>query len=252
MVKGIQRFSSRVENYIQYRPRYPQGIIESLRSHCQLLEASIIADIGSGTGILAEMFLRQGNLVYAVEPNQPMREAAEKLLEHYPGFRSIDGTAEETTLPGESFDFVTAGQAFHWFDPEKARKEFQRILKPEGWVVLVWNERRAAEYPFGNDYEELLEKYTKDYAKVTHKEVDEGALQEFFGNDFKHEAYPNSQSFDFEGLKGRLLSSSYSPEAGELGHEIILSELKKIFDAYQINGRVDFQYDTNLYYGRLA
>jgi ubiquinone/menaquinone biosynthesis C-methylase UbiE len=195
--------------------------------------------------------LRLGCLVYGVEPNQPMREAGERLLQKFPRFRSVAGTAEETTLVGASIDFVTAGQAFHWFDPEEARGEFQRLLKPSGWVVLVWNERRGAAYPLGDDYEKLLEAYATDYAKVTHKQLDDRAIRAFLGKEFQSETFVNSQSLDFEGLKGRLLSSSYSPEAGQPGHEWMLTELRKIFDAHQIDGRVDFLYETNLYYGRL-
>ena len=161
------------------------------------------------------------------------------------------GTAEETTLARESFDFVTAGQAFHWFDPEKARGEFQRILKQSCWVVLVWNERRGAAYPLGNDYEKLLEAFATDYAKVSHKQFDDQVLGAFLGKDFQSETFENSQSFDFEGLKGRLLSSSYSPEAGQPGYDLMLSELRRIFDAHQTDGRVDLLYETNLYYGRL-
>jgi SAM-dependent methyltransferase len=196
--------------------------------------------------------LQNGNLVYGVEPNREMREAGERLLRHYPRFRSVDGTAERTTLVEGSIDFVTAGQAFHWFDPDKAKIEFKRILKPSGWVVLVWNKRRGASTPFGNDYENLLKTYGTDYTQVTHKRIDERALREFFDAGFLYETFENSQSFDFEGLKGRLLSSSYSPEAGHPNYDRMLSELKKIFDKQELNGRVVFQYDTNLYYGHLV
>jgi SAM-dependent methyltransferase len=251
MKNNTGRFSNRVENYIRYRPRYPQGVFESLKAKCQLSETSIIADIGSGTGFLAEGFLRLDCLVYGVEPNRQMREASERLLQKYPRFRSVSGTAEETTLAGASIDFVTAGQAFHWFDPEKAGGEFQRILKRSGWVVLVWNARRGAAYPLGDDYEKLLETYSPDYVRVTHKRLDDQGLRAFLGKDFQLETFENSQSFDFEGLKGRLLSSSYAPEAGRPGHEPMLSELRNIFDAHQFDGRVDFLYETNLYYGRL-
>jgi SAM-dependent methyltransferase len=252
MKNNTQRFSNRVENYIQYRPRYPQGVFESLRVNCRLSETSIVADIGSGTGILAEGFLRLGCLVYGVEPNQQMREAGERLLGRYSRFRSVSGTAEETTLAGATIDFVAAGQAFHWFDPERARSEFQRILKPSGWVVLVWNERLGASYPLGKDYERLLETYAADYPEVTHKQFDDRVLRPFLGHDYQYETFENSQSFNFEGLKGRLLSSSYSPEAGQPGYKPMLSELRKIFGDHQIDGRVDFLYETSLYYGRLG
>jgi hypothetical protein len=180
-----------------------------------------------------------------------MREAAERLLQGYPRFRSVPGAAEETMLTAASVNIVTAGQAFHWFDQEKAKAEWRRILKPPGWVALVWNEQLGATYPLGADYEKLLQTYGIDYASVTHKRLDDQALRVFLGQSFQLQTFDNSQSFDFEGLKGRLLSSSYAPLAGQPGHEPMLVELRRIFDAHQVDGRVDFLYKTNLYYGRL-
>jgi ubiquinone/menaquinone biosynthesis C-methylase UbiE len=247
-----QRFSSRVENYIKYRPRYPPAVIETLTAECQLTPAARIADIGSGTGILTELFLQNGNHVFAVEPNREMREAGERLLQPYPNFQSVDGRAEATTLAERSVDFVTAGQAFHWFDLEPTRAEFQRILKPKGWVVLIWNERDTTSTPFLRAYEQLLEDYATDYAQVNHKNVDEKMLEDFYGTSaFKLKKFNNQQAFDYEGLKGRLLSSSYTPEVGHPQHALLLAELHKIFQAHQVNGRVAFDYKTLMYYGRL-
>jgi SAM-dependent methyltransferase len=251
MTNHTQRFSNRVDNYIRYRPHYPVGVYDTLRDRCQLSTNSIVADIGSGTGFLAEGFLRLGCLVYGVEPNRPMREAGEQFLQGQPRFRSISGTAEETTLAAASVDLVTAGQAFHWFDLDKAKREFRRILKPSGWVALVWNERRGDSYPLGADYEKLLVTYGVDYASVSHKQFDDPIFRTFFGQDFHVETFENSQSFDFDGLKGRLLSSSYAPEDGQPDYKPMLVELRRIFDAHQTDGRVAFLYETQLYYGRL-
>ena len=118
------RFNNRVENYIAYRPKYPAAVAEFLRNELGLSAASVVADVGSGTGILSELLLRAGCTVFGVEPNEAMREAAEELLQAYPNFKSVHGTAEATTLDDSSVDFVTAGQAFHWFDIEGARREF--------------------------------------------------------------------------------------------------------------------------------
>jgi SAM-dependent methyltransferase len=251
MRDNTQRFSTRVENYIRYRPRYPKGVFKTLRDRCQLSKSSVIADIGSGTGFLAEGFLSLGCLVYGVEPNRSMREAGERLLQGYPRFRSIPGTAEETTLAATSVDFVTAGQAFHWFDLDKARREFRRILKPSGWVALVWNKRRGESYPLGAGYEKLIETYGANYENVTHKQLGDEIIRAFLDQAFEVETFENGQSFDFEGFKGRLLSSSYAPEVGQPGHEPMLVELRRIFDEHQVAGRVDFLYETKLYYGRL-
>ena len=141
MPHPTQRFSTRVENYIRYRPRYPKEILEFLKTDCGLTRASVIADVGSGTGFLAELFLMNGNKVFGVEPNDAMHEAGKRLMQQFRDFESIAGTAESTSLPNASVDFITAGQAFHWFCREGCRTEFERILRRDGWVVLVWNDR---------------------------------------------------------------------------------------------------------------
>ncbi|HEY3661565.1 MAG TPA: class I SAM-dependent methyltransferase [Chthoniobacterales bacterium] len=248
---ATERFSNRVEDYARYRPHYPETVIDCLRTNCQLQENSVIADVGSGTGILTELFLRIGNPVFAVEPNRKMREAGERLLQRYPQFHSISGRAEETTLPGASVDFITAGQAFHWFDREKARAEFARILKPPGWVVLIWNERLATSSPFAEAYESLLLEYATDYRRVDHRQLTEEIIGQFYGGRVELAVFEHSQRFDFEGAKGRLLSSSYAPDAAHPRHAAMLAELRRIFDAGQTNGEVAFDYETKVFYGRL-
>jgi SAM-dependent methyltransferase len=248
-----QRFSTRVENYIKYRPAYPPAVLDTLEAECGLTPASLIADVGSGTGILAEVFLRNGNVVYGIEPNREMREAGERLLSGYPNFHSLEATAEATTLPVQGVDFVTAGQAFHWFQPAEARSEFRRILKLGGWVVLTWNFRQIDTTPFLRAYEQLLNTYGTDYAEVHHRgNATEDGIKQFYGSAPRLASFPNSQSFDLEGLRGRLLSSSYTPEPGHPAHEPMLQALKAIFDEHQEDGRVAFEYETRLYYGQLG
>jgi SAM-dependent methyltransferase len=250
MIDPTKRFSSRVENYIKYRPGYPTAILDLLKENCGVTHASVIADVGSGTGILTELLLKNGSPIFGVEPNKDMREAAERLLKKHPHFTSISGTAESTTLKDRSVDVVTAGQAFHWFDREKTRQEFLRILKPGGWVVLIWNDRSTSASPFLKSYEQFLMTCATDYAAVNHKQIDAGAIRALFGGGFKHAIFPNEQVFDFEGLKGRLLSSSYAPEAGHPKHAPMLSTLRAIFDEHQGNGKVIFEYDTVVHYGQ--
>jgi SAM-dependent methyltransferase len=253
MTDVTQRFSSRVDNYIKYRPGYPNEIIETLRSECGLNSDSIIADIGSGTGILAEMFLKNGNEVYGVEPNREMREAGERLLKGRPGFHSVAARAEETALDDHSVDFITAGQSFHWFDREKCRVEFVRILKPRGRIALIWNERAANTTPFLVAYEQLLKEYSTDYERIDHRRINEDVIRDFFGpGRFSLKRFKNAQVFDYEGVKGRLLSSSYAPEAGHPNYEPMLAELERIFQAYQDEGKVVFEYVTQMYYGQLS
>ncbi|MFI5173484.1 MAG: class I SAM-dependent methyltransferase [Terriglobia bacterium] len=252
MMDPKSRFSSRVENYARFRPGYPGSIVEILREECRLAPASVIADVGSGTGILAELFLKNGNRVFGVEPNREMRETGERLLNGYSNFASVCGSAESTTLPAHSVDFVSAGQAFHWFDRWKAREEFSRILKPQGWVVLIWNDRRTDATPFLEAYERLMLTYSIDYKEVNHKQVDSDVIRAFFGSPhFKLRNLENQQVFDFESLKGRVLSSSYAPEEGHPNYELMMSALVSIFQEYQRGGQVAFEYDTRVYFGRL-
>jgi SAM-dependent methyltransferase len=251
MSDPLSRFSNRSENYAKFRPGYPAGVIEILKYDCGLNEASVIADIGSGTGILSELFLQNGNSVVAIEPNAAMRQVAERLLQKYEKFRSIYAAAEATTLEAESVDFVTAGQAFHWFDRAPAKREFARILKPAGWVVLIWNERRLGSTVFLRAYEDLLLRYGTDYEKVRHEKVT-GEIAEFFSPEsFELQTLENAQHFDFESLKGRLLSSSYAPDQDHPKFASMLKELEDIFDAHQKDGIVSFEYDTRIYYGHL-
>jgi SAM-dependent methyltransferase len=247
------RFSDRVEQYVLYRPDYPDGVLDILRSATGLTPEAVVADIGSGTGISTDLFLRNGNRVFAVEPNAEMRAAAETRFSESPLFRSVPATAEATTLPDASVDYVVAGQAFHWFDAERARAEFQRILKPDGWVVLMWNSRRLDRTRFLRDYEALLQKFGTDYDRVRHENIDTAAIGAFFGaGGFRYRSLDHAQIFDREGLRGRLLSSSYVPGEGQPGRAEMLEELDRIFDRSQVDSRVAYEYDTEIYFGRLT
>jgi SAM-dependent methyltransferase len=248
-----QRFSSRVEDYAQYRPGYPQEVIEALRVECGLTSEASIADIGSGTGLLSELFLRNGNPVFAVEPNREMRTAGEQFLSKYMEFRSIDGRAEATGLPDQSVDFIVSGQAFHWFDHGKARGEFKRILKPTGIVMIVWNERKTRSTPFLAAFELLLKHHVPDYEQLDFYRKYSTSVAEFFGTSgFRSKTFDYSQEIsDFEGVQGRLLSSSYTPENGHPNYAPMLEDLWEIYEAHQVDGTVTFEYTTRMYYGRL-
>jgi SAM-dependent methyltransferase len=250
-IDPTSRFSDRVQYYIKYRPKYPREILDFLKRELKLTIRHTIADIGSGTGFLSKLFLQNGNKVYGVEPNTEMRQAAEKLLSHYPNFVSIDGSAEFTDLESGSIDFITAAQAFHWFDLKVSQNEFKRILKPNGWIILIWNERTETS-PFLKAYEQLLKTFSVDYQKVDHRKVTDNVLAQFFDSkNYEFKLFKNEQQFNFEGLKGRLLSSSYAPMGGHPNHEPMMSELEKIFQEFQRQGKVIFEYDTKLYYGKI-
>jgi ubiquinone/menaquinone biosynthesis C-methylase UbiE len=249
MEDSTKRFSNRVENYVKYRPHYPKEIITILRENIGLTPEKIIADIGSGTGLSTELFLENGNKVYGIDPNKEMREAGERYLEKYLKFISVSGTAEDTLLESNSMDVIVCGQAFHWFDVDKAQIEFKRILKEDGYVVLMWNERNTRASGLLGDYEALIKKFGTDYEQVCQKDeqVNENIKTFFSPRSYDLKMAANFQLFDFEGFKGRLLSSSYVPT----DNEEMIAELKKLFDRYQKDGVVKFEYDTNIYYGQL-
>jgi SAM-dependent methyltransferase len=248
---STKRFSKRVESYIKYRPKYPPEVLEFLKTELGFTISSVIADIGSGTGISCEMFLNNGNSVFGIEPNAEMREAAEKGLRSFSNFVSIDGKAEATTLQNHSIDFVVAGQAFHWFDREQSRKEFLRILKPNGWVVLLWNDRKQ-DTSFSNAYENLLKTFAIDYEVVDHRLLTEDAFRQFFGGShYGVKMFDNEQIFDLEGLKGRVLSCSYMPMPDHPHFDEMMAALEKLFERFQQNDAVTMNYQTLMYYGRL-
>jgi SAM-dependent methyltransferase len=243
------RFSDRVGNYVRYRPGYPAELLPVLVREAGLTAESRIADIGSGTGISSELFLKAGFRVTGVEPNAPMREAADRQLAGYPGFESVAGSAQATTLAEESIDLIVAAQAFHWFATPETRAEFDRILRPGGHVALIWNVRLIDSTPFLRGYEDLLLRHGTDYAEIRHENIDEPALAAFFRGPFATFTFANFQTFDFESLKGRLLSSSYSPAPGHPSHEPMLMDLRRLFEIHARDGRVTFDYETRLHLG---
>ena len=250
------RFSDRVKNYVRYRPGYPPEVLDLLRDECGLRPSHVVADIASGTGAFTRLLLENGNSVFAVEPNTAMREMGIRQFESFQSLGSnrlvsVAGTAEETTLRSASVDFVTAAQAAHWFDLPHARAEFVRILRPEGWCVLIWNERETTTTPFLRDYEQLLLTYGTDYKEVRHERTT-ARIHEFFAPALSEErVFSLRQQFDYEGLAGRLLSSSYAPVEGHPSYEPMMQELQRIFRAHAEGGSIDFEYKTRVFYGHL-
>lgn len=251
MSDPVNRFSSRAQSYAKHRPGYPPEVIGVLQSNCGLTSESVIADVGSGTGILTEIFLKNGNHVFAVEPNGAMRSIAEQSLSGFSKFVSVDGSAESTGLEADSVDLIAAAQAFHWFDHERSKKEFARILRPNGWVVLLWNERKLDSKPFLREYEQMLVRYGTDYQEVRHENAASRIADFFSPEPFKLSNLDNFQYFDFEGLKGRVSSASYTPEPGHPDFEPMMAELERLFNAHEDNGTVTIEYITRVYYGRL-
>jgi SAM-dependent methyltransferase len=247
-----RRFADRVADYVKSRPRYPEPVLAYLQQTTDFSPADQVADVGSGTGILAELFLKNGNRVYGVEPNAEMRSAAEAALAGYANFFSVAGKAEASGLATKSVDLVTAGQAFHWFDAEKARVEFRRILKSYGHVALIWNVRQLEGSPFMRAYEAMLRTYAPTYAQVNHRDNVGGALLEAFfaPHGYQVANFSHTQHFNFEGLRSRLLSSSYSPQPGQPGHAGLMVRLAEIYAQFKSEEKVSFLYETQIFLGR--
>lgn len=251
MTRPTERFSTRAENYARYRPGYPRAAIDLLAARCGLAAGAAVADLGSGTGILTELLLERGARVYAVEPNDAMRAAAETRLAGRAGFSSVVGSAEATTLAAASVDLLVAGQAFHWFDTQRARGEALRVLRSTGSGALLWNERPQVSQPFLDEYDALLRRYAPEYDQIVASRADETRMRAFFGGHMELAAFANEQIFDFAGLKGRLMSSSYAPEPGQPQHEPLMAALRELHRRHARDGQVVFPYRTLVYFGQL-
>lgn len=248
---SVSRFNNKVENYIKYRPGYPEGIIDTLKKENVLNSNSVIADVGSGTGKLTELFLKKGNEVFGIEPNDEMRLAAEKLLKKYGVFHSVDSKAEDTKLNDNSIDLITAGQSFHWFNNDTTRKEFIRILKPDGYVVLVWNNRSESVSDFMKDFSQLLNNLETDYQEVRHENLNDNDFKRFFGTkNYRIKSFSNSQLINYNSLEGGMLSRSYVPSEGR-DYSNIVRELKEIFKKHNIDGKIKIDYKTKIYYSKM-
>lgn len=250
---ALTRFSNRVKDYIRYRPGYPVAVIDCLREEFGLRSNHVIADIGSGTGISVGLFLENGNRVIAVEPNADMRAAAEAAYGGNARFESVNAQAEGTTLPGASVDWIVAAQAFHWFDVEKCRVEFRRILKPGALAALLWNDRKD-DSPFLKGYDALLKEFAIDYEAIDHRHAEsDGRIERLFAPGAPaRRVFANHQDFDFEGLRGRVLSSSYMPSADHPRFGPMIEAMRRLYDAHQSGDRVRFAYDTKLFVGPLG
>lgn len=251
-LRSTERFSDRVADYVRYRPDYPVALVDWLHREHGVNASWDVADVGAGTGISAKLFLDAGHRVTAVEPNAPMRAAAEQWLGDHPHFRAVDGRADATGLSDASVALIVVAQAFHWFDETATRREFARILRPGGLAAILWNTRHLGGTPFLEGYEALLQCYGTDYTSVAERYADEPRMRAWFGAGFRGTArFDHGQQLDFDALKGRLMSSSYAPPPGHPQHMPMLDALRTLFDATAVDGRIDFTYDTRVYVGTL-
>lgn len=252
-LQSTSRFSDRVDDYVRYRPDYPAALLDWLQRECGVTTEWLVADVGAGTGISSKMLLDAGYRVIAVEPNAPMRAAADTWLGGDANFSVIDGRADATSLDDASVDLVTVAQAFHWFDEETTRREFARVLRPGGLAAIWWNSRRLTGTPFLEGYEALLQTYGTDYTSVAERYADDVRMRAWFGAGYVGSGrFPHSQKLDFEALRGRLMSSSYAPKEGHPKHAPMLKALRELFEACAERGTISFDYDTRVFAGHLA
>lgn len=251
--RSTERFSDRVVEYVRYRPDYPVAMLHWLQDSFGVTPQWRVADIGAGTGISSKLFLDGGYRVTAVEPNAPMRAAAESWLGDNPRFNAVNGHATDTGLDAGSIDLAIAAQAFHWFDQDAARREFARILRPGGLAAIIWNSRRLVGTPFLEGYEALLKTYGTDYTSVAERYGDEPGMRAWFGNGYRAMGrFDHGQPLDYDGVRGRLLSSSYAPREGHPQHEPMMRALRELFDRTAVDGRISFDYDTVIFVGTLT
>ena len=249
MTDSTQRFSSRVEAYVRYRPGYPDALMQTLLQKALPGAEAVVADVGSGSGIFTRLLLQQKLKVFAIEPNDNMRQAAETMLADYPNFTSVDAPAEAITLADKSVELITAAQAFHWFNNAAAKSEFRRILKPDGRLALIWNKRKISQ-AFQQAYDAVLRTYAPEYGVVNHMSLSEADIAAFFADgqmEVLH--FDNSQQLSFPALLGRLKSSSYCPAEDSPQYPSLVAELAALFEQFAIDAMIDFQYDTELYLG---
>jgi SAM-dependent methyltransferase len=251
-INPTERFSSRVESYRRYRPGYPAGIVDLLERECGLSRESVIADIAAGTGLLTEIFLAKGFGVLAIEPNEPMRSACATLITEFPQLQCLDGTAEATGLADHSVDLITVGQAMHWFDLDRTRAEFARVLKPTGWCAVIYNNRRMTGDAFHEGYEKILVDFGSDYKAVQSSHLTKKKLVTFFApNEARHATLANSQLLTLEALEGRILSSSYMPQPGGANYLPMHQAIEELFTRNEKQGLVRMEYECDVTYGQL-
>lgn len=251
-LQPLTRFTDRVDDYVRYRPDYPEALFTALAERALLGPRAVVADIGSGTGIFSAQLLERGATVFAVEPNQAMRMAAEARLGGQARFISVEGSSTATGLVDGTITLVTCAQAFHWFEPAETRREFWRISRPDALWALVWNSAPERLDAFNQEYERIKQAYGTDFREISHQGGQaREKIERFFGPaQFQRLTFPHGQMLDREALRGRMLSSSYAPKAGDPRHDPMLQDLDRAFGAHQQAGRVRLEYETELYLGR--
>ena len=244
-------FADAADYYKKYRPTYPNELFTFLDNNI-LNKTDVIADIGSGTGIFSKHLLDLAHNVISIEPNLEMRKTAEADLYQYLQWSSVNATAENTTLADKSIDAIVVAQAFHWFDLNKIKIEFKRILKSSGCCILVWNLRDNT-VPFMHDYENIVTQCVENYQQVIANNYisDEIILDFFYPQEVDVHNFKQIQALDLEGLKGRILSTSYAPKSGP-NFDRLMSLAIDLFKRYEHNGCIEMSYVCKCYVSKLT
>lgn len=243
-----QRFSDRVASYIAGRPHYPSAVVTHLESIGALRAGHVVADVGVGTGLSAEPFLKAGYRVVGIEPNEPMRRGGAEYLSHYADYEARDGNAEASGLAPASVDLVIAGQAFHWFDAARFRAESLRILRRGGWAALIWNDRSRDATPFLAGYEALLVEYGTDYLSIRHGHEASEDIAAYFGGSIPAPAHiEHARRVDWATMAAQAASASYLPAPGRPRHDEFFAALRALFDAQAVDGTVELRYRCRIH-----
>jgi SAM-dependent methyltransferase len=247
------RFTEHADAYARFRPGYPGAALEWIASRARLPSGARVADVGAGTGIFSQALVQRGFEVFAIEPNERMRDAAARALEATSA-RVVAGSGEASGLPSHSVALVSVAQALHWLDVERARSEFRRILVPGGWVAIVYNSRDLESKGFSSAYEEAFARFAPSREAVGHLGTarDFRIAELFADGSFTTHSFRHVQSLDWDGVRGWLASISYAPPAGSPDRADLETALREAFTRHARDGVVAIDYVTTVSVGQLA
>jgi ubiquinone/menaquinone biosynthesis C-methylase UbiE len=244
-------YDNRVEYYLKYRPGYPDQYVSDLIKLKILQKSDVIVDMGCGTGLLAEIFLRNRNKVIGIEPNLEMRQAAENYLKKYLpiSFKCLNGKAESSTLDPISVNHIVCGESFHWFETHSAIKEFQRILIPNGYLMIFsnWEYKNT---DFAKQFNLIIQKHQFESNVKPPPKIEWNQI--FHNGKYEKIQYPMRKEMNFEQILGYALSLSRTPLPGDKAYEFFKNELKNAFNRFEKNTKILFEFKTKLKFGKLS
>lgn len=253
MEENVRRFDGKVAEYARYRERYaPEILLPLLRDWCGLTPQWKVADIGAGTGLLSDVFVANGNHVFAVEPNAEMREMFARLHEDLSLIEIVDGTAENTSLEDRSVEIVAVGRAMHWFDTERAMEEFRRILKPGGWIAIIAFGRAQAGREENEAFEKVLRERATDNADSHAGYTVYRRIEDYLASDFLRKEISGTMSLDWDELLGMTMSLSHAPRVEDEKYLPFERALREFFDHYATDRRVTLATRYWINVGRFA